>query len=59
MVIHYFVIVEDGDEDSRIKYFNTLTDAIDFAELMEQQGNAVSVEVEFQSLQLWWTSQIS
>ena len=52
MVIHYFVIVEDGDEDSRIKYFNTLTDAIDFAELMEQQGNAVSVEVEFQSLQL-------
>lgn len=52
MVIHYFVSVEDGKRDNQIKYFDSLIGAINFADRLEHQGHSVTVEIEFQSLQL-------
>ena len=33
MVTHYFVMVEDGNKDNRVEYFNILTGAVEFADL--------------------------
>ena len=45
-----FTLVEDGNGGSRGEYFNSLTGAVEFADLMERQGHSVTVEIELQAL---------
>jgi len=42
----YFVIVDGVAMNNIVKYFSSLTDAIDFADSMEQQGYSTTVEID-------------